>query len=366
MTFHDKRFLLLLGLMAVVGFAIGSGAYLFGWTAGYREATAVQERGWNQVAYGVDNRRTGADLERLLGRAMTEGCQEQLYDLERPVPLLMALQRATRESECLTAGFRSETDALNRPGGPTELPGGQVKVPAIRRLAWTDWRPSWLGGAALRRADLLPLLQAKFPRLDLVVEYPFAGDGAWVTLGGCLADGTEARSARKALYAVSGVTVVFDRTTRTPKHDPDVPRYVDSACSSHWLHDGRGVAKQIMTPGRAQDPQAERRMPLATLIPDADHRARVLTAMEIGEDLEAKGVHALAMALHEIHKVVHGRMWDGITAQERLSYVRMMFDVWARMPAPGTEKAADSPPCISEPPPGRLRTGVKNAPWGEC
>jgi len=347
MTFHVERrligiltfvaFLMVVGLSATMG-------YLTGWVRGYQEATAIQERGWNQILRTVDGRRKDADLERLLGRPVTEGCAEALYDTEHPVPLRLAVERARRETLCTTEAFKTETETArtqrrrrrledllpNAPTAPPELPAGQVRAEPI---AWTAWRPSWLGGPALTRSDLLPPLTARFPRLDLVVEYPFAGDGAWVTLGGCLADGTEARAARKAVYAVPGVGVVLDRTSRTPKHDPAVPGYVDSACSAEWLHDGRRVAKWTMTPQRANDPEVERRVPLAKLIPDPNHRARALRAMEVGEDLEARGVHSLARALQEIHKVLYLDAYPQ-TGDQRVGSLKMMFDVWARMPAP--------------------------------
>ena len=328
------RWAMLLVFVGMGGsFWVGS---MWGWVRGYREAEAVHTRGWNAVTSTAGSRAPDADLDRLLGRATATECYEQLSDRERPVPLLLALDRAQRETRCLTEAFKAGTEAFKARRDPEKLPGGQA--PTFQRLAWTDWRPRWLGGPALTRADLLPPLQATFPRLDLVAEYPFAGDGAWVTLGGCLANQQEARATRKALYAVPGVAAVFDRTTRTPTHDPKVPRYVESACSGDWLHDGRQVARWLMTPQRAQDPKAERRVPLAKLIPNPDRRAQVLAALETGEDLEALGVHWLAMSLQEVHKVLYRPMWRGITAKERLDYAKMMFDVWARLPAPGTEE----------------------------
>ena len=391
MTLHMKRWLpyVLIGILATV---TTIGAHLHGWTRGYREAERIQERGWNRVAYTLDNRRTTADVERLLGRPVTEGCYMTLYalELDYPVPLLLAVQRANIETRCFTEAWQAETDRAKRQRpAPAKLPGGQVQSteqnfqtllrwesegifpriygdsggpdwyreekrrrgldvqpprivpleefvtgrPEVKRLVWNSWRPSRVGSRPLTQPDLLPGLKTRFPRLDLVVEYPFAKDGAWVTLGGCLANGREARTARKTLYAVPGVAVVFDRTTRTPTHDSTVPGYVDSACSSNWLHDGRAVAKGMMTPMRAQDPAAERRIPLAKLIPDASHRVRVLDAMEIGEDLEARGVGPLATSLHEIYKVLYRSDYFQ-TDTDRVSSLKMMFDVWAGLPAP--------------------------------
>ena len=415
----NVRWAMLLVVMGLIGsFWVGS---MWGWARGYREAEGVHNRGWNAVTRTAGERAHDADLDRLLGQRTATECYETLYDLERPLPLLTALQRASRESDCLTEAVKAMrqrvvpqvpagqvrplswgrsssgtlplwivsarllagpagrmhygfTDRLpcevwrdrlldgERRGVPVSIDGfcfeasvnhylelakgagwgGAAPLAGqVRPIAWPgdNWLPGigWWRAAPVRRDAILPALQAKFPRLDLVVEYPFGpSEGAWVTLGGCLADGQEARATRKALYEVRGVAAVFDRTTRTPTHDPKVPRYVESACSGDWLHDGRQVARWLMTPRRAQDPKAERRVPLAKLIPDPDHRARVLSAMETDEELQSRGLWVLATALSEIHKRLYRDAYPETDA-DRVASVKMMFDVWARMPAPGKE-----------------------------
>lgn len=331
MMFHVLRSYIVgnIAVILLIGLSVTAG-YLYGWTGGHQEATSVQERGWNWVVYSVVNRQSGVELAHLLGRTPITGCEEVLHDIERPLPLLVALERSTRETQCYTEAFRAET-ARRRQPAPATLPGGQVRIQPI------GWTPSWgwLTGQPLTREAVLPGLKANFPRLDLVVEYPFGTkDGAWVTLGGCLENGIEAKSARKFLYALRGVAVVLDRTRRTPKPEKDIPGYVDSACSADYLHDGRQVARWMMTPRRADTHGVEHTL---NLLKDADHRARVVRAIEQGEDIEARGVHFLAMALQEIHKVLYRSDYFQ-TDTQRVSSLKMMFNVWARMPAPGTEE----------------------------
>ena len=200
-----------------------------------------------------------------------------------------------------------------------------LTIPAAAWGAYQVWfRPP------LSRGELLGVLNAKYERLDLIVEYPFGRSaGAWVTLGGCVPSMTDARAARKWLYEQPRIAVVFDHTSFTPK-DANT-RYVDSACSSSYLHDGRQVAKWLLTPYRVDDPRTVKTLPL---IKDADHRARVVDSLETIEDLETRGVHTLATALHEIHKNLH--RWEPYHEDHggRVGNLKMMFEVWAKMPAP--------------------------------
>lgn len=135
MTFHVKSWMSYV-LVAGLGAALSVGFYLSGWVRGYHEAKEVQERGWNSVAYTLDNRRTQVDLERLLSRPVTEGCYQTLYALEReyPVPLLLALQRANVETECLTEAFKAGNETFRakrqRPA-PAKLPAGQGRFQPV-------------------------------------------------------------------------------------------------------------------------------------------------------------------------------------------------------------------------------------------
>src|SRR3990172_1752727 len=110
-THHVVVLVLVAGAFAAILVLTG---YWTGWVRGHEEATALQERGWNQIARTVDGRRTDADLERLLGRPVTEGCYETLYERDRPVPLLLAVERARRETRCMTQAFNAGTERARR------------------------------------------------------------------------------------------------------------------------------------------------------------------------------------------------------------------------------------------------------------
>lgn len=210
------------------------------------------------------------------------------------------------------------------------LVGGAV---ALTFLTGASWRlPAWIGQPSVTRGDLLGVLKvdAKYERLDLVVEYPFGRSaGAWVTLGGCVPSMVEARAVRRWLYGQPGVAIVFDNTSFPPKNS-STPGYVDSVCSSSYLHYRREVAKWLLTPYRSDDPLELKTLPL---IKDAAHRARVVTLLEETEDLEARGVHYLATALREIHRALY--RWEPYhdDHRARVASLKMMFEVWAKMPA---------------------------------
>ena len=73
---------------------------------------------------------------------------------------------------------------------------------------------------------------------------------------------------------------------------------------------------------------------LERLIKDPEHRARVSVRLEESKNLEARGVRFLATALQEIHDSLY--RWEPYHDDDRsrIASLKMMFEVWAKMPAP--------------------------------
>lgn len=99
------------------------------------------------------------------------------------------------------------------------------------------------------------------------------------------------------------------------------------------MHDGRSVAKWLVTPTQADTPSIRRTL---SFVKDADHRARIVASLEEREGLESHGAGWLSLALQEIHGRLYREAYPETDGQ-RLQSVKMMFDVWARLPAPGRE-----------------------------
>lgn len=195
---------------------------------------------------------------------------------------------------------------------------------------WATWTNAVLlwPASSVSAAALLGKLRAepRFARLDLVVEFPFGPSGGpHVTLSGCLDSPTDARAARRALYA-EGVALVFDSTQVTPRDDL-TPGYVDSVCRrTDWMRDGRSVFKFMAMPMHPQGDLAH--IPFT----DSDHKGRVRASLDMGEDLQALGVNHLAWALQEIYADL--TLWKrGVYDPEALiRHVQMKLEIWARLP----------------------------------
>ena len=182
-------------------------------------------------------------------------------------------------------------------------------------------------GGTLSREGLLKALRSapSFARVDLVVEYPFGDRESWVTLAGCVPNRDDARRARRTLYQL-GADVVLDRLSVTPGSD-STPGYVDAVCGASWLHDGRRVARWLMTP-YVRNPKRES----LDFITDAAHRSRVSDAIDTSEDLQSLGVSQLASAVDEVYKQL--TLWkSGVYDPESLvERTEMVLEVWARLP----------------------------------